>query len=58
MSSKMSGLEKGSHIAQIISAFAVIVSIIYLSQQIRENTVAVSFDINQGLLDLQFQSDF
>ena len=54
----MTRLEKASHIAQIISALAVVVSIVYLAVQIKENTTAVSFDINQGLLDLQFQSDF
>ncbi len=54
----MSKLEKGSHLAQIVSAIAVLISILYLAEQVRENTVAVSFEINQGLLDLQFQSDF
>ena len=58
MSAGMTKLEKASHLAQIISAVAVIISIVYLAQQVRENTVAVSFDINEGLLDLQFQSDF
>jgi hypothetical protein len=53
----MSGLERGSHIAQIVSAVAVVVSIIYLAQQIQENTAAVSFETNRGLLELQFQQD-
>ena len=53
----MSRLERASHVAEIVSAVAVIISIIYLAQQIRENTAAVKFETSQGLLELQFQQD-
>ena len=54
---RTSRLEYASHLAQIISAVAVVVSIVYLAQQVRENTAAVGFETGQGLLELQFQQD-
>lgn len=53
----MSRLERASHIAEIVSAVAVVISIIYLAQQIRANTAAVNFETSRGLLELQFQQD-
>jgi hypothetical protein len=53
----MRSLEKGSHLAQIISAFAVVVSILYLAGQVRDNTTAVNVATSQGLLELGFQKD-
>ena len=53
----MTRLERASHVAQIVSAVAVIVSIVYLAYQIRENTAAVGFETSRGLVELQFQQD-
>ena len=53
----MSRLERIALFAEIISAVAVVISIVYLAQQIRENTAAVKFDTSQGLLELQFEQD-
>jgi hypothetical protein len=50
-------LERLSHAAQIISAIAVVVSIVYLAEQIRSNTRAVNYEAARGLKELQFQTD-
>jgi hypothetical protein len=49
--------EKGSHVAQIISAVAVVISILYLAGQVRDNTTAVNVATSQGLLELVFQHE-
>lgn len=53
----MTRLERLSHTAQIVSAIAVVVSIIYLAGQIRSNTRAVNYEAARGLKELQFQTD-
>jgi REP element-mobilizing transposase RayT len=50
-------LERLSHAAQIVSAIAVVVSILYLAEQIRSNTRAVNYEAARGLKELQFQID-
>lgn len=53
----MTRLERLSHAAQIVSAVAVVVSIVYLAEQIRSNTRAVTYEAARGLKELQFQTD-
>ncbi len=53
----MTRLERLSHAAQVISAIAVVVSIVYLAEQVRANTRAVSYEAARGLKELQFQID-
>jgi hypothetical protein len=50
-------LERLSHAAQIVSAIAVVVSMVYLAEQIRANTRAVNYEAARGLKELQFQID-
>jgi hypothetical protein len=53
----MTRLERLSHAAQVVSAIAVLVSIVYLAEQIRSKTRAVSYESARGLKELQFQID-
>ena len=53
----MTRLERLSHAAQIVGAIAVVVSIVYLAEQIRSNTSAVRYEAARGLKELQFQVD-
>lgn len=53
----MQKLERLSHLAQIVSAAAVVVSIVYLAEQVRANTRAVQYEAARGLKDLQIQVD-
>ncbi len=51
----MMSLERGALIAEITSAVAVVISIIYLGHQVGENTDAVKVQTSHALLDLQVQ---
>ena len=53
----MQRLERLSHLAQVVSAVAVVVSIAYLAEQIRANTRSVQYEAARGLKELQFQVD-
>lgn len=53
----MQRLERFSHMAQIVSAVAVVISIVYLAEQVRGNTRAVQYEAARGLKDLQIQVD-
>lgn len=53
----MSRLEHASHVAEVVSAIAVVVSILYLAHQIGENTAAIQFETNRGLQELQTAAD-
>ena len=53
----MSRLERLSHAAQVVSAVAVVVSIVCLAEQVRANTRAVEYEAARGLKDLQIQVD-
>ncbi len=54
-STKMSSLERGAHVAEIVGAVAVVISIIYLGYQVGENTNAVRVQTAHALLELQMQ---
>ena len=51
----MMSLERGALFAEIISAVAVVISIVYLGHQVGENTNAVKVQTSHALLDLQVQ---
>ena len=51
----MMSLERGALFAEIISAIAVVISIVYLGFQVGENTNAVKVQTSHALLDLQVQ---
>ena len=51
----MISLERGALFAEIISAVAVVISIVYLGHQVGENTNAVKVQTSHALLDLQVQ---
>jgi hypothetical protein len=53
----MQRIERLSHLAQVVSAIAVVVSIVYLAQQVRANTEAVQYEAARGLRELQLQVD-
>jgi len=53
----MQRLERLSHIAQVVSAVAVVISIVYLAEQVRANTRAVQYEAARGLKELQIQVD-
>lgn len=53
--SKMSSLERGALVAEIVGAVAVVISIIYLGYQVGENTSAVRVQTAHALLELQMQ---
>ena len=53
---KNKDLHKWALVAEIIGAIAVVLSIIYLTVEVRSNTNAIQSQTNQGLLELANQS--
>ena len=48
----MTKIEKWAHIAEIIGAAAVLISLLYVAYEIRENTIAVRTGTQRSLLTL------